>query len=562
MRKWNLARNLCRPRLESLEKRDLTATCVVTRASDLGVGNGQRGDLRYCLTLTNSQSGADEIVFSPNVGETILLHQALPPIADDLAINGPGSKSLTVQRLSTNNFSVFAINPGVNASIAHLSVKNGRSLTGGGIRNEGILTLSDSMVLQSTVLDDGYGGGVFNSGSMTVIRSTIQGNGGGSRASGGGVFNSGILRVIASLVTESWVERNGSGGGFYNALSGDAYFFDSRIADNRGVAIATYGTPSVDGGGARNSGVLVMENSEVVDNQAVCGIFDQGSCTARAGGIFNDGNLFLTQVTLTGNSTSGNYPAVTKSYAGGLFNGGVATIDRSIVAGNSAGSATTQTGSGPGIYTISGSKLNVVNTTIANNYGPAFSLCLGGGIGAVDAEVVVRNSTIVGNFCGGKHSAYGGGISFEGSTGYLVVRNSIIAGNYAEDGGPDFWGTLTTSGFNLIGDPQGGSGFAPTDLLNVDPLLGPLQNNGGPTATFALLPGSPAIDAGDNTDASQWDQRGPGFPRVVNGTIDIGAFEVQATEGFEPPGVWIDPLTAARLIEFDEFGHSTPCESA
>jgi hypothetical protein len=59
-------------------------------------------------------------------------------------------------------------------------------------------------------------------------------------------------------------------------------------------------------------------------------------------------------------------------------------------------------------------------------------------------------------------------------------------------------------------------------------MLGPLADNGGPTPTMALLPGSPAIDAGDNTDAPMWDQRGPGFHRIVNGIIDIGAFEVQA----------------------------------
>src|SRR5439155_18199838 len=79
----------------------------------------------------------------------------------------------------------------------------------------------------------------------------------------------------------------------------------------------------------------------------------------------------------------------------------------------------------------------------------------------------------------------------------------------------------------------GGSGFVAADLVGsaagpIDPKLGPLQNNGGPTLTMALLPGSPAIDAGDNTNAPPYDQRGPGFPRIVNGKIDIGAFEVQA----------------------------------
>jgi hypothetical protein len=102
---------------------------------------------------------------------------------------------------------------------------------------------------------------------------------------------------------------------------------------------------------------------------------------------------------------------------------------------------------------------------------------------------------------------------------------------------------LTSRGHNLIGNTQGGCGFVSSDLLNVNPLLGPLQNNGGPTQTMALLPGSPAINAGDPTDAPAYDQRGPGFPRLVNGHIDIGAFEVQP----DPPprsrlGVSDDPI--------------------
>jgi hypothetical protein len=88
----------------------------------------------------------------------------------------------------------------------------------------------------------------------------------------------------------------------------------------------------------------------------------------------------------------------------------------------------------------------------------------------------------------------------------------------------------------LIGDGSGGRGFADTDLVGtadnpIDPLPGPLQDNGGPTRTMALLPGSPARQAGDPTDAPKWDQRGPGFPRIVDGAIDIGAYEVQEGEG-------------------------------
>jgi hypothetical protein len=86
---------------------------------------------------------------------------------------------------------------------------------------------------------------------------------------------------------------------------------------------------------------------------------------------------------------------------------------------------------------------------------------------------------------------------------------------------------LTSRGHNLIANTQGGSGFVSSDLLNVNPVLGPLQNNGDPTLTMVLLPGSPAIAAGDPTNAPAYDQRGPGFPHLVNGQIHIGAFKVQ-----------------------------------
>jgi hypothetical protein len=91
-------------------------------------------------------------------------------------------------------------------------------------------------------------------------------------------------------------------------------------------------------------------------------------------------------------------------------------------------------------------------------------------------------------------------------------------------------GTATSFGYNLSSDDGGGVLTGTGDLINTDPMLGPLQNNGGPTFTHALLPGSPAIDAGDPSFAPppNFDQRGPGFDRVVNGRIDIGSFEVQA----------------------------------
>jgi hypothetical protein len=120
----------------------------------------------------------------------------------------------------------------------------------------------------------------------------------------------------------------------------------------------------------------------------------------------------------------------------------------------------------------------------------------------------------------------GGGIDNNGGT--VIVRNTILAGNTVSVGsGPDLNGVLTSLGHDLIGNTNGASGFVASDLLNVNPLLGQLQDNGGPTQTMAPLPGSPAVDAGDNIDAPDFDQRGPGFPRIVGGAMDIGALEVQ-----------------------------------
>ena len=90
-------------------------------------------------------------------------------------------------------------------------------------------------------------------------------------------------------------------------------------------------------------------------------------------------------------------------------------------------------------------------------------------------------------------------------------------------------GTVTSHGYNLSNDDGGGYLTGPGDQINTDPLLGPLQDNGGPTFTHALLPGSPAIDAGDpNFIPPPFnDQRDCPFDRVFNGRIDIGSFETQ-----------------------------------
>ena len=105
------------------------------------------------------------------------------------------------------------------------------------------------------------------------------------------------------------------------------------------------------------------------------------------------------------------------------------------------------------------------------------------------------NSTLAGNST--PASMNGGGGIESCVLGTVTLGNTILAGNTASTG-PDFNGALTSQGHNLIGNTSGGSGFVPTDLLGLKPLLAPLGNYGGPTSTMALLPGSPALDAGGN----------------------------------------------------------------
>ena len=110
----------------------------------------------------------------------------------------------------------------------------------------------------------------------------------------------------------------------------------------------------------------------------------------------------------------------------------------------------------------------------------------------------------------------------------VTIGNTILETGISGQNIINF-GNLTSDGYNLSDDDGGGYLTATGDQINTDPMLGPLQDNGGPTFTHALLTGSPAIDAGDPhfVPPPDYDQRGPGYVRVAHGRVDIGAFEVQ-----------------------------------
>src|SRR5215813_5379052 len=134
--------------------------------------------------------------------------------------------------------------------------------------------------------------------------------------------------------------------------------------------------------------------------------------------------------------------------------------------------------------------------------------------------LTITNSTLSGNA-----AEFGGGISNGGTVtiGNTILKTGVWGGNISN------YGTVTSLVYNLSDDDGGDFLTATGDQINIDPMLGPLQDNGGPTFTHELLAGSPAIDAGDPsfTPPPDYDQRGSGYSRVANARVDIGAFEVQ-----------------------------------
>lgn len=305
---------------------------------------------------------------------------------------------------------------------------------------------------------------------------------------------------------------------------------------------------AVNGGG--NSRVFFIDsgNTVTIDGLTITNGVAGGIGGNNGGAIYNHhATLTVSNCTLTGNYA--------ENLGGGIFNWGeisgsaTLTIANSTLSGNSVG----YYGVGGGISNdgeSSGSAtVTIKNSTLSGN--SAGERGYGGGIFnggfSGSATLTIKNSTLNGNSAGN----YGGNIYLEGGDivdTTLTIEDTIL--NAGASGG-NIWnrgGTVTSLGYNLSSDvgvtnDHGGTGDlnAIGDQINTNPLLGPLQDNGGPTFTHALLIGSPAIDMGNPTftPPPNYDQRGPVFDRVVNGRIDIGAFELESSAPCpQPQGYW------------------------
>jgi hypothetical protein len=316
------------------------------------------------------------------------------------------------------------------------------------------------------------GGAVENAGTVTLSNCTIRDSNAGT--TGGAIFNNGGTMTLDRCT----VQNNGagtSGGGIYNSF-GTITITNSTITNNR----STW-----DGAGISNWGTLTITNTT----------FNLNTANRNGGGIANNDTMTLSRTTLSRNVSFGK--------GGGIYNNGTQAGNTNITISGNAGNQ------GAGIYNVNGSTDNL------------------------------RSDTITDNRAAGKSLGQGGGM-FDEPGATVTMIDTLIAGNFADVVSDDVSGFVSSQGHNLIGDGSGGYGFVGSDQVGdpsnpINPLLGPLQDNGGPTETHALFPGSPAIDAGDNSGAPDTDQRG--FDRIVNGIIDIGAYEFGIDSGNTGPQI-------------------------
>ena len=318
---------------------------------------------------------------------------------------------------------------------------------------------------------------------------------------GGGILNDNSTLTIAHCTVNGnaivSVSSNNFGGGIHNS---GTMTLDQVIVNNNNAFFSGQGTGVPSGGGISNTGTMIIIAGTVQGNM---GFFS-------GGGIYNTGMMTVTGSTISSNQL-GN-PGHFGGSGGGIVNYGTMTIQDSTISGNTALGGDLQGGDGGG---ISGDNNTITNSTITGN-----SAHHGGGIagGGNIAHTTFSNNS----------ATIAGGTLYV--TSALELGNTILKAGASGVNIFNNGGSLITHGYNVCSD--NGSGFlnGPGDQINTDPMLGPLQNNGGPTFTHALLPGSPAIDTGDPnfTPPPFYDQRGPDFLRVRNGRIDSGSFEVQA----------------------------------
>lgn len=534
---------------------------IVTNLNDDGIGS-----LR--AAIDNAVPG-DTIIFDSDLSGTITLTRELY-IQKSLQIAGPGSEVISISGNGATN--IFRIIRDIQVSISGLSLINGTATKypGGGIANDGTLSLVNVNINHNSA--NTFGGGVYNSdtGTLTIQQSQITENealGYGELAGGGGIWNDGNLTLnyvyVAGNVAPVF------GGGLYNDITGHTEINYSQINENYiyGV-VGQYAW----GGGIYNQGdynsdppllgEVIIRYSQVMGNIASGtwssggGISNIGSMTLDnvsvgynvsngvGGGIDNEGALEIYQSSISFNSASGEY-----GDGGGIETSGALTVIQSDISNNTAGN------NGGGIDKWIGTAY-ILNTTISGNTADAD----GGGIFNYSHILEIANSTITANTADNNSdgTGSGGGIFHfnqvdeetnsefhavfnqtpQSTPTYVNLQNSILAGNTdtggeTNDCGVDQEGTLTSLGNNVIQDIAACpiSGAATDDIYNTNAELFPLNDNGGPTASHYPKVNSPVLDAANSSACPEVDQRGASRPEDGNNDAtsicDIGSIEAR-----------------------------------
>jgi hypothetical protein len=440
--------------------------------------------------------------------------------------------------------------------------------SGGAIYNAGALELTTCDLIDNRAGRGGAGGsgGDLNHGESG--ESGGDGGYGGPGGSGGAILNAGTLEISACTLIGNLAgsgASGGSGGGGNSPTSGG----NGQTGGEGGA-----------GGAIRSVGALGLTACTLSGNHAGAGGEGGGGERGGAGGFGGTGGAIHSAATLelVASTLSGNHAGAGGSggsgggfsssqvggdggeggYGGAIFNAGTLESDVCTFNGNHAGAAAMPGqgyrgnwadaragGQGGAIYNAS--TLGLTACTLSGNHaGPGLP-------GDWFDEESPRSS-------GGS----GGGIY---NAAAASLRNVLVAGNLFGTGGagsgqgPDLLGAFTSLGSNLVGIGEGSSGLSHgvngdqvgTNAIPIDPLLAALANNGGPTWTMALLQGSSALDAGDNT-LTGYDQRGTGFPRQLGLRVDIGAHEgarfLPVIAADSPGTVTTDPATKLSQLQY------------
>ena len=335
-------------KLEHLEDRTALSSfnLAVTSPADAGPGT-----LRSAISEADAGSARHEYNIEIKVSGTIALESALPNLSNRVNISGPGASRLTVHRgrNATSDFGIFVVDPGVAVRITGMTIAGGFAIvgSGGGIDNNGTLTVSHTTVSGNTAYD---GGGIYNgnTGTLTLSHTTIFGN---TAQDGGGIKNDGTITASHSTISGNTAQE---GGGIVNngtlVVSHSTMLGNQAGADSPGGGIENNGTltlshttisrnSATNGGGIDNTGTLTASHTTMFENSATNG-----------GGIDNTGMLTANQITISGNG-------FVASLGGAIDNTGTLTVSHATITNNVATIVS-------GVYNSGGGQAEIDYSTI------------------------------------------------------------------------------------------------------------------------------------------------------------------------------------------------------